>query len=121
VQELVGGSVSANLLLGLDIDESFRRTDAGGSRDLLADGLGSTLALTDAAGIVRTDYTYDAFGGTTANGSANSNSQQFTGRENDGTGLYYYRARYYAPGTETFIAEDPIQPMNGASGWLAPA
>jgi hypothetical protein len=30
-------------------------------------------------------------------GSANANSYQFTGRENDGTSLYYYRARYYSP------------------------
>jgi len=31
---------------------------------------------------------------------------QFTGRENDGTGLYYYRARYYQ--LQRFISEDPI-------------
>jgi len=33
---------------------------------------------------------------------------RYTGRENDGTGLYYYRARYYHPGAKRFIAEDPI-------------
>jgi len=31
-----------------------------------------------------------------------------TGRENDGTGLYYYRARYYSPTLQRFISEDPI-------------
>src|SRR5206468_4209786 len=32
---------------------------------------------------------------------------QFTGRENDGNGLYYYRARYYAASYHRFISEDP--------------
>ena len=36
------------------------------------------------------------------------NSYQYTGRENDGTGLYFYRARYYAPALGRFISEDPI-------------
>ena len=31
-----------------------------------------------------------------------------SGRENDGTGLYYYRARYYSPTIQRFISEDPI-------------
>ena len=33
---------------------------------------------------------------------------QYTGRENDGNGLYYYRARYYNPSIGRFISEDPI-------------
>jgi len=37
-----------------------------------------------------------------------SNPVQYTGRENEGTGLYYYRARYYHPGLARFIGEDPI-------------
>src|SRR5262249_33244814 len=32
----------------------------------------------------------------------------FTGRENDRTGLYFYRARYYDPKTQRFLSEDPI-------------
>jgi len=38
---------------------------------------------------------------------------EFTGRENDGTGLYFYRARYYNPTFQRFIAQDPI----GFGGW----
>jgi len=34
------------------------------------------------------------------------------GRENDGAGLYYYRARYYDPTRSRFVTEDPI-------GWAA--
>ena len=30
-----------------------------------------------------------------------------TGRENDGTGLMFYRARYYSPTLQRFISEDP--------------
>jgi len=56
-----------------------------------------------------TAYTYDPFGATTATTSGIPNPFQFTGRENDGlAGLYYYRARYYHPGLQHFISEDPL-------------
>jgi RHS repeat-associated protein len=45
---------------------------------------------------------------TTLSGTPSDNRQQYTGRENDGTGLYYYRARYYHAGCARFISEDPI-------------
>ncbi len=41
-------------------------------------------------------------------GGASTNAYQFIGRENDGTGLYFYRARYYHPTFQRFIAQDPI-------------
>ncbi len=37
-----------------------------------------------------------------------NNPFQYTGRENDETGLYYYRARYFSPEMQRFISEDPI-------------
>ena len=74
----------------------------------MTDALGSTLALTDTAGTVQTEYTYEPFGKATTTGTANSNSFQYTGRENDNTGLYYYRARFYSPLFQRFISEDPI-------------
>jgi len=64
--------------------------------------------LVDGSGTVQTQYTYEPFGTTTVSGQANANPNQYTGRENDGTGLYYYRARYYHPGLQRFISEDPI-------------
>jgi RHS repeat-associated protein len=108
VQELSGGVVLANLLTGLGIDEYFTRTDGSGRRSLLGDALGSILALTDDAGVVQTSYTYEPFGATTVSGQSNANPLQYTARENDGTGLYYYRARYYSPARGRFMGEDPV-------------
>jgi RHS repeat-associated protein len=107
VQELAGGTPTANVLSG-GVDEVFMRTDSAGARNFLADTLGSTLALTDPGGSILTQYTYEPFGNTTVTGSA-FNPYQYTGRENDGTGLYYYRARYYSPQLQRFISEDPIE------------
>src|SRR2546426_3957153 len=53
VQELSGGTPIANLLSSLGVDEYFARTDSAGTRTLLADGLGSTVALSDSAGVVQ--------------------------------------------------------------------
>lgn len=106
VQEISGGTPSANLLTG-GLDATFSRTDANGTRTFLPDGLGSTLALLDAGGTSQTQYTYEPFGKTTASGSSNGNSSQYAGRENDGTGLYFNRARYYSPTLQRFLSEDP--------------
>ncbi|HSK78587.1 MAG TPA: RHS repeat-associated core domain-containing protein, partial [Thermoanaerobaculia bacterium] len=108
VQELTGASVKATILGGLGLDEIFRRTDASGPRTLLTDALGSVLTLADDAGVARTEYRYDPYGAASTSGDASSNPFQYTGRENDGTGLYYYRARYYSPSFDRFISEDPI-------------
>jgi RHS repeat-associated protein len=107
VQEQSGGTPFANLLLG-GLDNVLVRQDAGGYTSVLTGPVGSTLALTDSSGAVQTEYTYDPFGNTATAGAASTNSSQFTGRENDGTGLYYYRARYYSPVIQRFIGEDPI-------------
>jgi len=109
VQELDGSTVTANLLAGLGIDEYLTRTDANGARHFLADALGSTVALSDAAGDLPTSYTYAPFGATSLSGSPTGNTLDFTGREEDGSGLKYYRARYYHPALQRFISEDPIE------------
>ncbi|NOS81042.1 MAG: RHS repeat-associated core domain-containing protein [Nitrospira sp.] len=108
VQEKNGATVTANLLTGLGIDEFFTRTDGVGVRALLPDALGSTVALGDGTGTLQTQYTYEPFGYATQTGAASTSSYKYTGREDDGTGLYYYRARYYHPRLQRFIAEDPI-------------
>ncbi|MGI0016808.1 MAG: RHS repeat-associated core domain-containing protein, partial [Nitrososphaera sp.] len=116
VQETSGATVLANILTGLGIDEFFTRTDvpAASTSHFLPDALGSAIALSDSAGAVQAEYTYEPFGKTTATGSPSTSPFQFTGRENDGaTGLYYYRARYYHPTFQRFISEDPIEFYGG--------
>jgi RHS repeat-associated protein len=109
VQELDGGGApTANLPMASAVDEILMRVDSAGASTLLVDGIGSTLALADASGTVQTQYSFEPFGATTTSGSSSTNSVAFTGRENDLTGLYYYRARYYSPGTARFISEDPL-------------
>jgi RHS repeat-associated protein len=110
VQETFGVTVLANVLTGLGIDEFLTRTDvpAGTTSTLLTDALGSTIALADSSGAIQTENTYEPFGKTTATGASNTNPFQYTGRENDTTGLYYYRARYYHPALQRFIGEDPL-------------
>jgi len=58
-------------------------------------------------------YAYSAYGEATALGPDGGNSLQYTGRENDGSGLYYYRARYYDPVLKRFVSEDPISLQAG--------
>ncbi|MHB8473426.1 MAG: RHS repeat-associated core domain-containing protein [Gammaproteobacteria bacterium] len=112
------GTVTANLLTGLGIDEVYTRSEGSVARQLLSDALGSTVALTDATGAIQTSYTYEPYGKTTQSGAASTNSFQYTGRENDGTGLYYYRARYYDPTLPRFLSEDPIGLAGGINGYL---
>ncbi len=108
VQELSGGSPTANLLTGLGIDEFFTRTDATGVRNFLTDALGSSVALVDGSGTIQTEYSYESFGGITTSGGTTGNTFGFTGREVDGTGLFFYRARYYDAKLQRFIGEDPL-------------
>ena len=119
VQEKNGGTVTANLLTGLGIDEFFTRTDGVGSRAILPDALGSTVALGDGTGTLQTQYTYESFGYAAQTGQANTNSYKFTAREDDGSGLDYYRARYYHPRLQRFISEDPIGFAGGDTNFYA--
>jgi RHS repeat-associated protein len=106
-QELSGSSVIANILSG-GVDEIFTRADSSGAFTPLKDALGSTIALVDSNGNVQTSYTYDPYGGTSVTGTGDGNEFQYTGRENEGNGLYFYRARYYSPPLGRFISEDPL-------------
>ncbi len=106
IQETQGSS-TANMLTGLSVDEIFARTTSKATESLLTDALGSTIALGGSTGKAETSYTYDPFGATTKEGTASENPFQYTGRENDGNGLYNYRARYYSPAAARFTSQDP--------------
>ena len=94
---------------------SSRGDGAGNSGTYLTDALGSAVALAGTAGVA-TNYGYDPYGVSSASGAANGSTYRFAGRENDGTGLYFNRARYYNPGWGRFISEDPI----GLAGGINP-
>jgi RHS repeat-associated protein len=109
IQEIENGQVTVNYIRTFNIDEALARIESDGTvRYYLTDALGSVIALTDENGNVTTTYTYDPFGSVTISGEPTDNPFQYIGRENDGTGLYYYRARYYSPELQRFISEDPI-------------
>ena len=106
VQEY-GTNPTANLLTG-GVDERFMRTSATETDRYLTDALGSTVELTDATGATKEQYSYSPYGSQSATGMTTSNSYAYTGREFDGLGVDYYRARYYNPTTGRFLSEDPI-------------
>jgi YD repeat-containing protein len=103
IQELNGTTPKANYLPGLSLDEVFARTEGATTSYYLSDALNSTLALSDATGTLQTQYTYEPFGNTTQSGTANDNSFRYTGREEDGTGLYYYRALLQFDDTAVYL------------------
>jgi RHS repeat-associated protein len=118
-QDLQGGSATVTYTNGLAVDSTVARTDAGGTQARLADALGSTVALTDGAGNVATDYTHDPFGTPTTLGAATSNRIGYAGREIDPTGLSFNRNRYYNPGLARFTSEDPIGLNGGQTNLFA--
>jgi RHS repeat-associated protein len=118
VRQAVGAG-TVDLLTGLGIDEYLMRTDSSSSRDFLSDALGSTVSLSDSSGTIHTEYSYEPFGAATASGSTSANELRYTGREDDGTGMNYYRARYYYPGLARFVSEDPIGLVAGDVNFYA--
>jgi len=113
------GSVTANYLTGLGLDQPFIRTPSSGSaRYYLSDALGSIVGLASPTGTVPTTYTYEPYGKTTVSGTNSASFLGFTGRENDSTGtlsLYNYRARGYSPVLHRFLTEDPIGLIGGVN------
>ena len=77
------------------------------------------MALGDGTGSLVTQYTYEPFGVTSATGATSGNTFKYTGREDDGSGLLYYRARYYHPRLQRFISEDPIGFLGGSINFYA--
>ncbi len=120
VQETQGSTVNP-ILVGLGIDERFARNDVTGRTYFLSDMLNSTVALTDTTGAIQQQYSYDPYGNVTASNTTTgfTNPYQYTGREADSPGLYYYRARYYSPMMGGFISEDPLGFDGGQASFYA--
>ena len=113
VQEIGSGLTNTTgYIRSFKLDEAFQ-SFSGTPRNMHADALGSALAQTNTAGEVTARYSYEPFGASTRSGT-DLTSFQFTGRENDGTGLYFYRARYYHPQLRRFVSPDPIGMASGS-------
>jgi len=72
-------------------------------------------------GTLTTSLFYDDSGRnqvTTTTGAALTNSSEFTAREDDGTGMYYYRARFFHPALGRFVSEDPLEFVDGPNIYL---
>ncbi len=73
----------------------------------LHDGQHSVRTLTDQAGTVTNQYTYDAFGTLLTQQGTAPNNYLYTGQQFDTlTGLYSLRARYYNPSRGAFLSRD---------------
>jgi RHS repeat-associated protein len=104
------GNLLARYSEGTDVDELLTEYRSGTTSFYQRDGLGSVTSLSSTAGVLASTYGYDSFGKLTASTGMLTNPFKYTGREFDSeTGIYYYRARYYDPGTGKFVSEDPLR------------
>ncbi|MFH0837048.1 MAG: RHS repeat-associated core domain-containing protein [Candidatus Aenigmatarchaeota archaeon] len=74
----------------------------------ITDNLGSVVKLIDASGNIINSYEYDEFGNVLQKNEQIGNDFLYTAREYDGSGVYYYRNRYYLPEIGRFISADPV-------------
>ncbi|HKG38585.1 MAG TPA: RHS repeat-associated core domain-containing protein [Conexibacter sp.] len=111
-----GTSSDAILMNGLGLDQVFARTIGTTTSSVLADALGSTTALADDRGAITDELAYGPFG---ESDTTVDHPFQYTGRENDGTGLYQYRNRYYSPTMKRFISEDPTGMAGSGTNYYA--
>ncbi|MFA5162476.1 MAG: RHS repeat-associated core domain-containing protein, partial [Elusimicrobiales bacterium] len=112
------GALKSLYTHGPGTDEPLMLRKGASDYFLLADGLGSIIAIADQTGTVVERTQYQAYGrpvfknevtGSTSSWSQTGSLYSYTAREWDAeTGLFYYRARYYAPDTGRFIQKDPI-------------
>jgi len=103
----------AFMLAGFGLDEYYAQVSSAGTTGLLSDAIGSILAETDGAGAVTAGYSYAPYGVASQSGTGVT-PFQFSGREIDGaTGLYFLRARYYAPALGRFISQGPMGFIGG--------
>ncbi|MCL6588975.1 MAG: FG-GAP-like repeat-containing protein [Firmicutes bacterium] len=73
------------------------------------DHLGSSAAITDASGNLALKSTYQPYGSDAFSQGGAVIDYKFTGKEKDGSGLYYFGARFYDPEIGRFISQDPAK------------
>lgn len=120
--DLVAEYTSTNVLKtrythGSGIDRPLALATGGANYWYHADHLGSIRVVTDATGAIVNDYEYSAYG--ILDSSSVEGVEQpygYTGREDASeAGLWFYRARYYEPGSGVFVSEDPLLDRAGST------
>jgi RHS repeat-associated protein len=88
-------------------DDPLIRASGSTAQYYHQDGLGSVVAVSNGTGGTDGTARYDAWG-VRLSGTGVIPQYGYTGREPDGTGLIYYRGRYYDPSIGRFTQRDPI-------------
>ncbi|MFH0837316.1 MAG: RHS repeat-associated core domain-containing protein, partial [Candidatus Aenigmatarchaeota archaeon] len=103
--------INGNIVKSYDnygIDKKIGFSTASKKYYYITDSLGSVVKVIDSNGNVVNSYEYDEFGNVLQKNEQIGNDFLYTGREYDGSGVYYYRNRYYLPELGRFITPDPI-------------
>jgi YD repeat-containing protein len=87
IAELKGSALDTVYHTGLEIDEVLARYGTSGNKTLLTDALMSVIAQANDDQSIANFYAYSPYGQSVTLGPDGGNSLQYTGRENDGTGL----------------------------------
>lgn len=99
------GTVVDEIVNGYDYDQQGNEVN----QTYHHDHVNSVRALTGHAGSTKETIQYSPFGNVQSQMGTSNNKLRYTGREQDeDTGLYYYRARYYDPEVGRFLTEDPL-------------
>ena len=118
-----GGQVQEKYFRGSSIDELVAGyVNQGGQLVpylFQHDVVNSVAASSKPNGGASATASYFAFGETQSTTGAAVSRLKYTGREDDGTGLYYYRARYYDPSIGRFVSEDPAGFQGSGTNWYA--
>ena len=123
VEEIADYNSSGTLLRryvhGPGVDEylvMYTGTGTANKSYFHANHQGSIIAMSDSAGNVTEQHSYDSYGNSD---DLTGSPFRYTGRRLDAeTGLYYYRARYYSPAIGRFLQTDPIGYGDGLN-WYA--
>ncbi|KAF0181133.1 MAG: RHS repeat-associated core domain protein [Limisphaerales bacterium] len=109
VETDTNGVVLAHYVFGLGLAQ--RITPDGTVSTYHFDIRGSTVAMTDAAANLTDGYAYDSFGVLANRDGDSPQPFRYLGRYgilDDGSGLYFARARHFSPQLGRFLTKDPV-------------
>ncbi len=106
IAEIIKPLDNSKLLHGFDDEAPGLPTQT--KRWYLSDHLGSTHLILDEAAQVVAEKSYYPFGESRHAPNPAVSPYDYTGKELDASGLYYYEARYYDPEIGRFISVDPL-------------